>query len=136
MDYENAKSFPKAKLAKKNEVFAFMREPSPFCATAGYFNDVITGKPVEGVDWGWYRRGGWQWSMNGRAGVASPRRGKGPLFCSLDRVRLSASAPRRRPRTRAPAPCRTFRRDTYLGRRTGTRWQQLQAAETCREALV
>lgn len=62
MDYENAKSFPKAKLAKKNEVLAFMRKPSPFCATAGYFNDVITGKPVEGGGWGWYRRGGWQWS--------------------------------------------------------------------------
>lgn len=61
-DYANAKGFPTAKLARKDEVLAFMRSQTPFCATAGHFNDATTGKPVEGIGWGWYRSGGWQWS--------------------------------------------------------------------------
>lgn len=61
-DYANSKAFPTAKLAEKDKVLAFMRKPTPFCATAGNFDDATTGKPVEGVGWGWSRRGGWQWS--------------------------------------------------------------------------
>lgn len=41
-DYMNAKGFPTAKLARKDEVLAFMRSQTPFCATAGHFNDTTT----------------------------------------------------------------------------------------------
>ena len=55
-------SFPTKRLDEKEKVPAFMRKHTPFCATAGHFDDVITGKPVEDWSWGWFRRGGWQWS--------------------------------------------------------------------------
>ena len=61
-DYTKNGSFPTKRLAGKEKVLAFMHKPTPFCATAGHFDDVTTGKPVESWSWGWFRCGGWQWS--------------------------------------------------------------------------
>lgn len=48
---------------QKRRVLAFMRESGElFCATAGHFDDAATGDPVESCSWGWFRKGGWQWS--------------------------------------------------------------------------
>ena len=61
-DYAKSTPFPIEKLSEKDKVLAFMRKLMPFCATAGHFNDIITGQLVEDRSWGWYRYGGWQWS--------------------------------------------------------------------------
>lgn len=61
-NYVNDAVFPTKKLDEKDKVLEFMRKPVPFCATAGHFEDAITGEPVEDRPWPWYRRGGWQWS--------------------------------------------------------------------------
>lgn len=61
-DYAKSADFPTKALAEKDKVLAFMRKPAPFCATAGRFQDAVTGKTVYDSAWGWYRRGGWQWS--------------------------------------------------------------------------
>ena len=45
-DYVNDAVFPTKKLDEKDKVLEFMRKPVPFCATAGHFEDAITGKPV------------------------------------------------------------------------------------------
>ena len=54
--------FPTKALAEKGKVLAFMRKQAPFCATAGRFEDAITGETVRDRAWGWYRHGDWQWS--------------------------------------------------------------------------
>ena len=45
-DYVNDAVFPTKKLDEGDKVLEFMRKPVPFCATAGHFEDAITGKPV------------------------------------------------------------------------------------------
>lgn len=61
-DYVNGAAFPTKKLDEKDRVLEFISKPVSFCATAGHFEDAITGEPVEDRSWAWYRRGGWQWS--------------------------------------------------------------------------
>ena len=61
-DYTQGLDFPTKLLAEKDKVLAFMHKPSPFCATAGRFEDVTTGEAVYDRAWGWYRHGDWQWS--------------------------------------------------------------------------
>ena len=43
----NGAAFPTKKLDEKDRVLEFMSKPVPFCATAGHFEDAITGEPVE-----------------------------------------------------------------------------------------
>ena len=60
-DYVNGAAFPTKKLDEKGRVLEFMGKPVPFCATAGHFEDTITGEPVEDRSWACYRCDGWQW---------------------------------------------------------------------------